>query len=43
MPSDRTAKARAALQRKFLDQAIGDREEADRLRRVFYQELFDFG
>ncbi|HVD18956.1 MAG TPA: hypothetical protein VNC63_09770 [Propionibacteriaceae bacterium] len=32
-------KARAALQRKFLDQAIGDREEADRLQRVFYQEL----
>jgi hypothetical protein len=42
MPSqstDRTAKARAALQRKFLDQAGGDREEAARLRRVFYQEL----
>jgi hypothetical protein len=39
MPDDRTTKARAALQRKFLDQAIGDREEAARLRRVFYQEL----
>jgi hypothetical protein len=39
MPSDRTAKARAALQRKFLDHAGGDREEAARLRRVFYQDL----
>jgi hypothetical protein len=36
---DRTTKARAALQRKFFDQAGGDREEAARLRRVFYQEL----
>ena len=42
MPSqstDRTAKGRAALQRKFLDEAGGDREEAARLRRVFYQDL----
>jgi hypothetical protein len=36
---DRAAKARAALQRKFLDLAGGDRVKADQLRREHYQRL----
>jgi hypothetical protein len=42
MPSqsqDRAAAARAALQRSFVDQAGGDREEAERLKREFYAGL----
>jgi hypothetical protein len=42
MPSqseDRAAAARAALQRSFIDQAGGDREEAERLKREFYARL----
>jgi len=37
--SDRAAKARAALQRKWLDLAAGDREEAERLKCAHYREL----
>jgi hypothetical protein len=36
---DRTANARAALQRKWLDLAGGDREEAERLKREHYRRL----
>jgi hypothetical protein len=36
---DRTAKARAALQRKWLDLAGGDRDRADQLRREYYRGL----
>lgn len=36
---DRTAEALATLTRKFLDEAGGDRERADYLRREYYRGL----
>jgi hypothetical protein len=36
---DRAAKANAALWRKFLEEAGGDRELADQLRSEYYRDL----
>ena len=37
--SARTAKARAALEQKFLDEADGDPIRAEHLRRAYYKRL----
>lgn len=37
--SGRTAQARAAFERRFLDEADGDPQRADNLRRAYYKQL----